>query len=82
MKKVSINKDLKCDALYHMNECQKFKKQLIGDSKPLIIANINGFEIAICDNNKFIELINNEIKQTELCLEGSPNEFMEFMNCT
>lgn len=81
MKKINIDKKLKCDALYHMNECQVFKEQLIEEKQPLIMVNVNGFEIGICDNDKFIELLNNEIKQTELCLEGNPNKFMEFMNC-
>lgn len=82
MRKVNINKQLKCDATYHINECMAFREQIIKGEKPLIMANVNGFQIGLCDNDKFIELLNNEIEQAELCLERKPNKFMEFMYCT
>ncbi len=82
MRKVIINRELLCDAKYHIDECKEFKEQLIREKDPLIMANVNGFQIGLCDNDKFIELLNNEIKQAELCLEGNPNKFMEFMFCT
>ncbi|REE80310.1 hypothetical protein BX611_1952 [Lutibacter oceani] len=82
MRKVRINKQLKCDATYHIDECMEFREQIIKEIKPLIMANVNGFQIGLCDNDKFIELLNNEIKQAELCLDGKPNKFIDFMLCT
>jgi hypothetical protein len=79
MKTSNINKELKSDAKYHIDECKEFKEQLIREKDSLIIVNVNGFEIGLCDNDKFIELLNNEIKQAKLCLEGNPNKFTEFM---
>lgn len=81
MKKIDIDKQLECDATYHIRECMAFREQIISSKNPLIIANVNGFEIGLCDKDKFIELLNIEIKHSELCLEGYPNKFMEFMNC-
>ncbi|NLP59004.1 hypothetical protein HGB55_12545 [Lutibacter sp. B1] len=82
MKKSNISKQLKCDATYHINECMAFREQIIKEKNPLIMANVNGFQIGLCDNDKFIELLDSEIKQAKLCLEGKPNKFMEFMYCT
>jgi hypothetical protein len=82
MKKVNIDEQLECDANYHIDECVLFREQIIKEENPLIIANVNGFEIGLCDTSKIIELLNNEIKQAELCLEGNPNKFKEFMFCT
>jgi len=82
MGKVKIDKQLECDATIHIDECMVFLEQMTKEENPLILANVNGFEIGLCDNGKFIELLNNEIKQSELCLKGKPNKFTEFMFCT
>ena len=82
MRKANINKQLNCDAAYHIDECIAFRERIIKEKNPIIIANVNGFEIGLCDNDKFIELLNSEIKQAKLCLEGKPNKFIDFMFCT
>lgn len=71
--KTDIDKELKCDAIYHIGECMAVRNQIIREKNILIMAKVDGFEIAICDNNKFIELLNNEITQAELCLESKTN---------
>lgn len=82
MEKLNIDKQLECDATYHIDECMVFIEKITKKENPLILANVNGFEIGLCDDGKFIELLNNEIKQAELCLEGNPNKFRKFMFCT
>ena len=82
MEKATIDKQLECDATYHIDECVLFREQIIKEENPLIMANVNGFEIGLCDTNKIIELLNNEIEQAELCLEGNPSKFKKFMFCT
>lgn len=82
MKKINIDKQLDCDATYHIEECKVFIEQITKGKNPLILAKVNGFEIGICDNDKFIELLNSEIKQAVFCLEGNPSKFKEFMLCT
>jgi hypothetical protein len=82
MGKIDIDKQLECDAAYHIDECKLFIEQMAKEENPLILANVNGFEIGLCDNSKFIELLNNEIKQAVLCLEGNSSKFKEFMFCT
>ena len=82
MKKLNINKQLECDATYHIEECKVFIEQISKEKNPLILAKVNGFEIGICDNDKFIELLNSEIKQAVFCLEGNSSKFKEFMLCT
>lgn len=82
MKKLNINKQLECDATYHIEECKVFIEQITKEKNPLILAKVNGFEIGICDNDKFIELLNSEIKQAVFCLEGNSSKFKEFMLCT
>jgi hypothetical protein len=81
MKRVIIDGELTCNANYHIDECKEFKEQLIREKNPLIMANVNGFEIGICDTDKFIELLNSEIEQAKLCLGGKPNKFIDFMLC-
>ena len=80
--KNNTDKELTCDAKYHINECRVFKDQIMKDKNLLVIAKVNDLEIGICDNGKFIELLNNEIEQAALCLEKKPNKFMEFMSYT
>lgn len=82
MKKINIDKQLNCDATYHIEECKVFIEQITKEKNPLILAKVNGFEIGICDNDKFIELLNSEIKQAVFCLEGNSSKFKEFMLCT
>lgn len=82
MKKINIDKQLNCDATYHIEECKVFIEQISKEKNPLILAKVNGFEIGICDNDKFIELLNSEIKQAVFCLEGNSSKFKEFMLCT
>lgn len=82
MDKIDIDKELKCDAIYHIGECLAVRNQIIRKKNILITAKVNGFEIAICDNNQFIALLNNEIKQAELCLESKTNNFMLFLPST
>lgn len=80
--KINIDKELKSNAVYHIDECKVMKEKISKDKNPLIMAKVNGFEIGLCDCGKFMELLNNEIKQSELCLKGKPNKFSEFMFCT
>lgn len=82
MENVNIDKELTCDAKYHIDECITFRKKIIKEKNPLIMANVNGFEIGLCDSDKFIELLNSEIEQAKLCLDGKPNKFIDFMFCT
>jgi hypothetical protein len=82
MEKINIDKQLECDATHHIDECKVFIEQITKEENPLILAKVNGFEIGLCDNGKFIELLNNEIKQAKLCLEGNSSKFKEFMFCT
>jgi hypothetical protein len=82
MDKVSINKELEYDAIYHIDECKNIKQQLIEEKNLLILAKVDGVEIGLCDNDKFIELLDNEITQAQLCLENKSSKFSEFLFCT
>ncbi len=77
-----INKELECDAVCHIEECTSIKEELIEDKDSLILVRVNNTEIGVCDSGKFLELLNNEIKQAQLCLDHKPNKFAEFLFCT
>ncbi|AMC11789.1 hypothetical protein Lupro_11135 [Lutibacter profundi] len=73
---VNSYNELKSDAIYHIGECMAVREQIIKNKNSVIIAKVNNLEIALCDNGKFEELLDNEIKQAGLCLENKPNNFM------
>jgi hypothetical protein len=76
------NKRLECDAVCHIEECTSIKEQLIEDKNSLILVKVNNTEIGLCDSDKFLDLLNNEIKQAKFCLDRKPNKFAEFLFCT
>jgi 2-methylcitrate dehydratase PrpD len=82
MRKINNNKELKCDAIYHIGECMAVREQITKDKNIVIIAKVNDLEIGLCDNGKFTELLDNEIKQACLCLENKPNKFLEVLSCS
>ncbi len=79
--KMNNYNELKHDAEYHIDECITLREQLIREKNLLILAKVNGIEIGLCDNNKFIELLDNEIIQAKFCLESKPSKFAEFLFC-
>ncbi|MCF6182766.1 hypothetical protein [Lutibacter sp.] len=81
VEKANNYNELKFNAEYHIDECITLRERLIGEKNLLILARVNGVEIGLCDNEKFIELLNNEIKQAKLCLESKPNKFAKFLFC-
>jgi len=76
VEKVNNYNELKCDAIYHIGECMAVREQMNENKNIVIIAKVNDLEIGLCDNDKFKELLDNEIKQAGLCLENKPNNFM------
>lgn len=66
---------LKNEALHFIGKCSAIKEQLKRKPDFAIIIKVNGFELGICDNQKFMELLNNEILQAELCIEGKENKY-------
>jgi hypothetical protein len=63
------------DALSHIGNCVSMKEQLKRKPDFAITVIVNDLEFGICDNYKFIELLNNEILQAERCIAGEKNKF-------
>ena len=63
------------DALSHIGNCVSMKEQLTRKPDFAITIQVNDLEFGICDNDKFIKLLNNEILQAERCIAGKKNKF-------
>lgn len=68
-------KSIESEAHLHIGQCTGMIEMLKRQPDFAIMVKVNSMELGLCDNKKFVDLLENEIKEAEKCINKEPNKF-------